>query len=101
MNNYVPGQLDYSKETIGGTTDASGTIIQKFPHTTKNQQQRGSINYGGATQARLKHAMARPNQMQSAQTRVKSAHQLKTYTQPTGFQVTQMNTVSYDKSSNF
>ena len=62
MNNYVPGQLDYSKETIGGTTDATGTIIQRMPHTTKNQQ-RASIGYGAATQARLKNAMARPNQL--------------------------------------
>jgi hypothetical protein len=61
VNNYIPGHLDNTKETIGGTTDASGTIVQKFPNTTKNQQQRG-INYGVQTQARLKNAMARPNQ---------------------------------------
>jgi hypothetical protein len=37
----------------------------------------------------------------SAQYNVKSANQLKTYSQPTGFQVNTMKTINYDKSSNF
>jgi hypothetical protein len=94
-NNYVHGeQLD---QTIGATTESSvnPALSLKFPHSTKNASTvRGQP---GGPQVKLKSNMVQ----HSAQYNVKSANQLKTYSQPTGFQVNTMKTINYDKSSNF
>ena len=54
--------MDYTKDTIGATTDASGTI--KMPTSAKNSQLRGmSANsklknqYGSVTQQKLKNSL--------------------------------------------
>ena len=100
----MPVLLD---QTIGGTTDASGTIQVpvRMPHTTKaGVQPRGfsaapvqKAQYGTMTQQKLRNAMSHQKYPASAHVQQKTAFtRVKSASQNPGFQVNQMTTINYE-----